>query len=197
MYLAFQYIGRMFPYALIGFIICIIYRGICCYRTKEFILTKEIYFCLFVAYLCGLASQTIIPQINCGIDSVSKKIYFDLYISNEIASVNIIPFKSIIEQVMGTNEFVGRQDLLSISVLNIMANVGLFVPLGFFVPLIWKKYCNFKSVLYIGVVTSIIIEIIQYFIGRSSDIDDVILNTIGVVMGYFLLELVIRIMQKK
>lgn len=197
MYLVFQYIGEMLPYALIGLILCIIYRSICCYKKKEVVLTKEILNCFFVAYLFCLASQTIIPRFNCGIDSVSGKLYFDLYLSNEIATVNIIPFKSLGEQIMGTNEFVGSQDLLGVSVLNFMANIGLFLPLGFFVPIIWNKFLNFKSIFFVGFLTSITIEVIQYFIGRSSDIDDVILNTIGVAMGYLLLKLIKKIEQCK
>jgi glycopeptide antibiotics resistance protein len=72
----------------------------------------------------------------------------------------------------------------SVSLLNITANLFLFLPIGFFVPLIWTKCNSFKKVTFVGLTVTIFVEIVQLFTGRSTDIDDVILNTLGIMIGY-------------
>lgn len=61
------------------------------------------------------------------------------------------------------------------------------MPLGFLVALIWRKYHSIKKVTILGLSVTCLIEFIQYFIGRSSDIDDILLNTFGTVIGYVVL----------
>ncbi|WP_412886825.1 VanZ family protein [Bacillus sp. 1P06AnD] len=72
----------------------------------------------------------------------------------------------------------------SVSLLNLTANTLLFFPFGFFLPLIWDTCNSFKRMLFIVLIVTISVEILQFFIGRSTDIDDVILNTFGAIMGY-------------
>lgn len=64
-------------------------------------------------------------------------------------------------------------------------NVGMFLPVGFCTALFWRRHRWWKSVL-AGLCGSVTIEFIQFFIGRSTDIDDVILNTSGALLGYWL-----------
>ena len=66
-----------------------------------------------------------------------------------------------------------------------LANIGVFAPIGFFTALLWQKPKWWKSLL-IGLCSSAAIEFIQFFIGRSSDIDDIILNTSGALTGFWL-----------
>lgn len=66
-----------------------------------------------------------------------------------------------------------------------LANIGIFLPVGFFAALLWRRPRWWKSLL-IGFSASCVIEFIQFFIGRSTDIDDVILNTAGAFLGYWL-----------
>lgn len=71
-------------------------------------------------------------------------------------------------------------------------NTLLFVPLGIFFPLVFKKLQNWKWCLFACIAISFLIEIIQMlFIGRLFDIDDLIMNTIGAMMG-FIVEKYIR-----
>ena len=70
-----------------------------------------------------------------------------------------------------------------VSDLNLLANIGLFVPYGviaWFFP--WHQK-SLKRIIGSGVLLSIIIEMEQIFIQRGTDIDDVILNTLGVLIG--------------
>lgn len=137
---------------------------------------------IFVLYIAGLASQTIIPHWNAGILTDNGKFYFEVYWSNGNAGINLIPFNTLSEYLFQTNEHVG--DWGSVSFLNIVANVLIFSPIGFFVPLLWKNWQSFRKIIMLGLAVTCFIEIFQFFIGRSTDIDDVILNTIGVMIGY-------------
>ena len=64
-------------------------------------------------------------------------------------------------------------------------SIFLFIPLGFLCPLISKKYQHIKNTLFIGCGLSFTIEIVQLFtLYRATDIDDLITNIIGTLLGY-------------
>ena len=66
----------------------------------------------------------------------------------------------------------------------IALNILLFMPLGVFAPMAFKRLRRFgAAVLGIFAVT-FCIEFFQYFIGRSADIDDIIANLLGGIIGY-------------
>ena len=67
----------------------------------------------------------------------------------------------------------------------LLGNIVMFVPFGLFPALLWRGWRWWKSLL-VGFCTSVSIEFIQFFIGRSTDIDDVILNTAGAAVGFWL-----------
>lgn len=66
-----------------------------------------------------------------------------------------------------------------------VANIGIFLPIGFCPALLWRDWRWWKSFL-AGISTSATIEFVQFFIGRSTDIDDIILNTTGALAGFWL-----------
>lgn len=65
---------------------------------------------------------------------------------------------------------------------NSLLNVLLFVPLGFFLPLFWKKFSAFGYTLLFGFCTSLLIELLQIFTFRATDVNDLITNTVGTVL---------------
>ncbi len=69
---------------------------------------------------------------------------------------------------------------------NTALNIILFIPLGFLLPAVWKEYRSFKTTLLSGFALSLLIEILQIFTFRLTDVDDLITNTIGTVAGYYL-----------
>lgn len=92
---------------------------------------------------------------------------------------------------------------LSISIKQVVGNIILFIPLGFYAPLVWFKIRRLKQVVLIGLLTSLGIEVIQMLISliigvryRSFVVDDIILNTIGVILGYFIFKKIIPILEK-
>ena len=69
--------------------------------------------------------------------------------------------------------------------LNILGNILLFVPTGAILPFVYKRLNTFGKVVLAGVGISVCIELLQLpFYERATDINDVILNTAGCVLGY-------------
>ncbi|MHA6261331.1 VanZ family protein [Sporosarcina sp. CAU 1771] len=143
---------------------------------------RELILTIFTLYSIGLASQTIIPRWSAGILTETGKFYFDVYIVNEMAGRNWVPFDTINNYFSPTNESVN--DWNSISILNLAGNVFLFSPIGYFLPYLWRRWRSFIKILCVGIIVPCFIEFVQLFIGRSSDIDDIILNAFGVLIGY-------------
>lgn len=69
---------------------------------------------------------------------------------------------------------------------NTVLNIILFMPLGFLLPALWKEFRSFKAVFFSGLAVSLMIEILQIFTFRLTDIDDLITNTLGTAAGYCL-----------
>lgn len=67
---------------------------------------------------------------------------------------------------------------------NTVLNILLFMPLGFLLPVIWSAYRDAKKTVLTGLAMSVIIEILQIFTFRFTDIDDLITNTLGTALGY-------------
>ena len=71
------------------------------------------------------------------------------------------------------------------ALINFLGNSLMFLPLGIVWPVAFKKLDTHKKVIAAGAATSLLIEILQLpFFDRVSDIDDLILNTTGYLMGY-------------
>lgn len=70
-------------------------------------------------------------------------------------------------------------------IINTILNVILFMPLGFLLPTIWKEYRSIKKTVFMGLAISVIIELLQIFTFRVTDIDDLITNTLGTFWGCY------------
>ena len=73
-------------------------------------------------------------------------------------------------------------------------NVILFVPLGFFLPLLYKKYHNIKAIALTGLLLSLAVEFVQMFDWGSSDINDLMTNTAGACVGFWIYFLLSKIL---
>ena len=77
--------------------------------------------------------------------------------------------------------------------LGFLLNIFLFLPLGFLCPLISKSYQCVKNIFLIGCGLSFTIEMVQLFtLYRATDIDDLITNVAGTLIGYFCFRLIHR-----
>lgn len=77
---------------------------------------------------------------------------------------------------------------------NSVLNAILFLPLGFLVSLFCERFRSFRAVLKLALACSLFIELAQMFTYRLSDINDLITNTLGALLGYRLAK---PIFQKK
>jgi len=91
---------------------------------------------------------------------------------------NLTPFKTIIPYLLGKNGLI-------IASINIVGNIILFVPIGFLFPLT-IVHSSWKKIIATSIATGFIIEGMQAFLHLGIfDIDDVILNGLGVMIGYW------------
>lgn len=68
---------------------------------------------------------------------------------------------------------------------NVVGNTAMFIPSGIVLPIVYRELDSFWKVVAAGAFISLCIEILQLpFASRASDIDDLILNTLGVAVGY-------------
>ena len=77
-------------------------------------------------------------------------------------------------------------------ITNSYLNVLLFIPLGIFVPCLWPEYRSMMKTVGLGLMTSLGIEILQIFTFRATDINDVITNVAGTMIGYLIGKLIIK-----
>lgn len=125
-------------------------------NNQKFCFYKELSMLLFILYVMCLFEVVTIQDQNYGLS-------------------NFVPFREIFRYEVGSRLFVR----------NIIGNILLFLPYGYFA----SDYLKSQKVWMICVLTAIVsltIEIVQLNIGRTFDIDDIILNTCGGVLGYFL-----------
>lgn len=177
----FSYLINMVPYLAITLPVWIVVRVIVLkYRDEKPSWLREIVLCLFVLWCTGTASQTIIPKFEFGISGFG-------IVASRIHEVNLIPFKVI----ANTYREAFVNGVRSYFFINFLGNIMMFMPFGFFVPLLWDR-SNGKVIL-LGCLASVFIEVCQLFLYRSTDIDDVILNVIGVVLGLLIFHLLRRI----
>ena len=106
--------------------------------------------------------------------------------------MNLVPFHEIRRFVHAREKLGGAAVFL-----NLNGNILGFVPFGFFLPLISKRFRYGFVVALLGFLTSTLIEILQMLTKAGvCDIDDVILNTAGAVIGYILFLLCEMIFRK-
>ena len=77
-----------------------------------------------------------------------------------------------------------------------LLNVLLFVPLGVLLPILYARYDSLKRVATVGFLLSLSVETLQMFGCGTSDINDLITNTFGACLGYFLFRYLRRIIPK-
>ncbi len=95
---------------------------------------------------------------------------------------NLIPCATVGEQLAHFHEGWAR--------LNLFGNIVPFLPFGFLLPLAHEKANSWKRVFEIGVLSVLLIELFQFFTRLGSfDVDDILLNMVGILCGYLLLRL--------
>lgn len=134
---------------------------------------------LFVCYLTGLCSLVILPA-NFWLH-VFDGIFFGWWEEMgpffRLGEINLTP--TIVMCLSG------ECSLGSWVKEMIAGNVVMFIPFGFFLPFVTEKL-NRKNIFAIAVAVPLIIELFQLMLGRSFDIDDLICNFLGIIIGFFI-----------
>jgi glycopeptide antibiotics resistance protein len=123
---------------------------------------------IFVYYLTVVLSFTGIPSIV----HISFGIITPKGLNIPSDEINLIPFYWITEGVRPYIE-----------------NILLFIPFGFLLPCIWKKYDVLWKTALSGFTFSLMIELSQLFNQRITDIDDLLMNTLGALIGWVIFRL--------
>lgn len=80
------------------------------------------------------------------------------------------------------------------SAFGCIANVIMLMPLGFLLPVLWKNWRSVWKTAAAGFCVSLFIELFQLFTFRATDVDDLIMNTLGGFVGYGIYVLLTRLM---
>lgn len=116
---------------------------------------------------------------------------FTVFIPYRFGEINLMP--TILYYILN-----GHWDWLwsSKSIFpHLLLNVGLYVPLGLAMPFIYKK-ASLLKVFLTSLSASLVVELTQILIGREFEMDDLLCNTLGAVMGYLLYLLIKKLFPK-
>ena len=128
---------------------------------------------VFLTYLVCLLLLTLSPQAASTSDVKS----------------NFVPFFSVIYALKS-----GFQTAQYLVILNIL----LFVPMGIFLPCVFRKADRFYRTVLTAFAVTLFIELVQVLLpGRAFDIDDILMNTLGAAIGYALFTLCVWIWKKR
>ncbi|MBR5667514.1 MAG: VanZ family protein [Lachnospiraceae bacterium] len=175
-------IGNGFPVIVLGAIAYLVFRTI---RRRHWEVKpswrKEALWFAFAMYVLMLLSITIVPSWKFLPDSNGvTRLY--VFTSLEKPHINLIPFHSIRQFLFGNDARV--DNFRSAGVMNLIGNALLYCPFGVIGVLAFgEKERIIRKLFLNGLVLCLAVEIVQYFVGRSPDIDDVVLNMLGLIIG--------------
>ncbi len=156
--------GAMWPTIAISMVILISMRLVYIFKNKkELIIYRELFSLLFIIYILCLFYIVTFQDVSW-------------------STSNYIPFHEMFRYQFGSRLFIK----------NVIGNMLLFMPYGFFAAYILKLERP-RGVIVLSLLVSITIELTQLSIGRVFDIDDIILNFIGAMLGYYVYHLMDKI----
>lgn len=160
------YAARMAPPALVGGAVCLALTPMRRARLAKRGLgesgVRVLWLALFAAYGAGLFGLALQPS-----GGPAGTLHY-----------NLVPFRIFgdIAAELRAGNAVGF-------FISFLGNIVMFLPLGFFPGLLWRG-TNWKRAMAVGFCCSLTIELCQLPLGRSSDIDDLWMNTVSAWMGY-------------
>ena len=119
---------------------------------------------VFAVYLCGVYSATGLPDAgNCAFRP----------------RLQLLPLAGVMKD---TPQYL----------IDSLLNIVMCVPFGVLVPLLWREMRSLKRTAAAGFCFSAAIELAQMFSGRLTDVDDLITNTLGAMIGYGIAKILYR-----
>ena len=167
------------PFMIVFTVLWIVIRAVVCLRQKRVDWRREAVLLLIWLDLAVIFRFTLFPMALA--DGHVQPLVFE--------AERAFPFRVNLVPLVHLLEYDSRGDIL----VNVLGNALMFVPTGVFLPIVYKRLDRFWKVAAAGAGISLGIEILQLpFAVRASDIDDLLLNTLGVCLGYALYALIAR-----
>jgi glycopeptide antibiotics resistance protein len=140
---------------------------------------REVLLLIFVLYLCGLVAATLTPNHNPRF--------------NPNAATRVVLRPNLASLTCSSPSLPNGSNARFFCMYNAKGNVLLFIPLGFLLPLVWPRL-RFWRAIQIAIAVSVGIELLQYLSQawgsyRLADINDVVLNTLGALIGLIFVSL--------
>ena len=166
-------LGFLLPFFFAGAGLCVFVQFLLWkfkVKRKREAVRENLIYRLWITLFCGYLLALLAALFHDGVDS---------------GKVNLIPFLQIADYFTLIGPKTGQ------FVVYFFGNVFCFTPLAFMMPIVFPRLKWGYSIL-ICACSSVLAELIQHFLMRYSDIDDVILNTLGALIGAILFALVRR-----
>jgi len=191
-------VGIMLEYRVLIIIVLpvwILIRAVTIHKNRskgQFSIKREVVLNLFFIYILCFIAITLLPLM------------IKWNGERGMVSINLVPvFNTITDITRVTVPAEMHNYMIKFWIKNIFGNMLLLFPFGLLLPLLWKKFQNAGNTLLISFLFSFSIESIQLlssYIGnrRSFDIDDILLNTFGALVGYiFYRKIVLKLINKQ
>ena len=161
-------------------VLWLLIRGICFLKNRRWVWKREL--SLLLVYVCIIV---VVRFTFCPFGTVNGRIRPLLFDRERILPLwlNLIPFIYLFDY-----------PTVKEALLNLVGNIAMFIPLGVVWPLVFPELSTHGKAIAAGVGISLTIEVLQLpFFDRASDIDDLILNSLGFLIGYGIYLLVRKI----
>ena len=174
-------VGEFFgvvPITILAGLVYVIVRWAWVRKSGEVVnVGKEALRLVFVCYVVGLVNLVLVPQ------NMWRYAWF--YLKNGYKGGDLAPLFSGGFNFVPSLVRVMRGELQLGSWVKVMlvGNAVMLVPMGVLLPLVMKKLKP-RHMLCLALLIPLAIEVFQPIIGRSFDIDDIIMNFAGVALGY-------------
>lgn len=159
------YIGYFLQALPIALIVSVIYGIIKFRKDKKTPICKKIFSCILVCYITGLICLVL------GFD-LMHIFWYNLFYPMD-SGITINWFGGVIDLI---------PDFLNNINGEVVGNFLMFLPFGIFYPLS-KENTTFKETVIMGIILVALIEILQPIFGRAFDVNDIILNSFGIIIS--------------
>lgn len=161
--------------------------------TKKSNLIRRVVFALFILYVLLMLFVLVIPNNYRSHNVLTGGLTWERWLAYATGGFNIVPFRGISEQIV----FIFAGQDVARNIIYLVGNIIGFAPLGFFLPAIFVKQSKFTTFLIAVLLALIGLELVQLMTMRGSfDIDDIILNTVGACLGFWVMNKFARCIRK-
>ena len=165
-------------------ILWVVVRAVVWSKNKRIDWKRELQ--LILVYICIIV---VVRFTFCPFGLVDGKIQPLLFDASKIwpVRINLVPFVHMLDYAIAHE-----------AVLNFVGNVTMFIPIGIIYPIVYRKLDTHTKAIAAGVGFTLCIEILQLpFFDRVTDIDDLIMNATGYIIGYGIYLLVKNVSKKR